>query len=36
MSGDVSLACQKADQALTDAVVDFVRDGGALPAPDSP
>lgn len=36
MSGDVSLACQKADQALTDAVVDFVRDGGSIPSPDSP
>ena len=31
MSGDVSTACQSADQALTDAVVDFVRTRGGLP-----
>ena len=36
MTGDVSLACQKADQALTDAVVDFVREGGSIPQPDAP
>ena len=33
MSGDVSAACQKADQALTDAVVDYLHDGGAVPDP---
>jgi len=36
MSGDVSAACQKADQALVDAIVDYVRGGGELPAPDGP
>src|SRR5579863_2965125 len=36
MTGDVSAACQKADQALTDAVVDYVREGGNLPPPDAP
>jgi hypothetical protein len=35
MSGDVSAACSKADQALVDAIVDYVRDGGALPQADS-
>jgi hypothetical protein len=35
MSGDVSAACEKADQALVDAVVDYVREGGALPDPDA-
>lgn len=35
MSGDVSAACLKSDQALVDAVVDYVRDGGSLPAPDA-
>jgi hypothetical protein len=35
MSGDVSAACLKSDQALVEAVVDYVRDGGALPPPDS-
>jgi hypothetical protein len=34
MSGDVSAACEKADNALVGAVVDYVRSGGALPAPD--
>jgi hypothetical protein len=33
MTGDVSSSCLKADQALVDAVVDFVREGGALPSP---
>jgi hypothetical protein len=32
-SGDVSLACVKADTALGEAVVEFVRNGGALPVP---
>ncbi len=36
MSGDVSAACQKADQALVDAIVDYVRNGGSLPPPDAP
>ena len=35
MSGDVSAACEKADQALADAVVDYVREGGVLPDPDA-
>jgi hypothetical protein len=35
MSGDVSAGCLRADQALVDAIVDYVRDGGALPAADS-
>lgn len=34
MSGDVSAACEKADDALVSALVDYVRSGGALPAPD--
>ncbi len=36
MSGDVSAACQKADNALVEAIVDYVRGGGALPVPDGP
>jgi hypothetical protein len=36
MSGDVSAACQKADDALVDAVVEYVRGGGALPPPFVP
>jgi hypothetical protein len=36
MSGDVSDACEKADAALVDAVVDFIRAGGNLPTPDAP
>jgi hypothetical protein len=36
MSGDVSAACEKADHALADAVVDYVRGGGTLPEPDAP
>jgi hypothetical protein len=36
MSGDVSAACQKADNALVDAIIDYVRGGGTLPAPDGP
>jgi hypothetical protein len=31
MSGDVSAACEKADDALVAAVVEFVRSGGSLP-----
>jgi hypothetical protein len=34
MSGDVSLACEKADDALVSAIVEYVRSGGALPPPD--
>lgn len=36
MSGDVTAACAKADQALIDAIVDYVRDGGSLPEPEAP
>lgn len=36
MSGDVSVGCEKADQGLTDAVVDYVREGGTVPEPDDP
>jgi hypothetical protein len=34
MSGDVSAACEKADAALVDAIVDFVRAGSPLPDPE--
>jgi hypothetical protein len=34
MTGEVSATCDKADDALTNAVVDYVRAGGALPPPD--
>lgn len=33
VSGDVSLACVKADQKLSDAIVSYLRKGGALPLP---
>lgn len=33
VSGDVSLACVKADQKLSDAIVSYLRKGGALPVP---
>jgi hypothetical protein len=33
MSGDVSKSCEAADQALVDAVVDYVRTQGGLPEP---
>jgi hypothetical protein len=33
MSGDVSKSCEVADQALVDAVADWVRSHGSLPAP---
>jgi hypothetical protein len=36
MTGDVSAACQKADAALVDAIVDYVRGGGEVPAPEAP
>ncbi|MDX2053143.1 MAG: hypothetical protein SFV15_12170 [Polyangiaceae bacterium] len=32
-SGDVSLACVKADEALSRAIVSYVRDGGTVPMP---
>jgi hypothetical protein len=35
MTGDVSAACEKADTALVDAIVEYVRSGGDLPEPDS-
>lgn len=33
VSGDVSLACVKADQKLSDAIVSYLRKGGTLPLP---
>lgn len=33
MSGDVSAACEKADGALVDAIVDYMRSGGSVPTP---
>jgi hypothetical protein len=36
MSGDVSATCEKADAELVQAIVDFVRGGGSLPAPEAP
>lgn len=36
MSGDVSAGCEKADAALVEAIVEYVRGGGSLPAPDPP
>ncbi len=33
MSGDVSAACEKADGALVDAIVDYIRSGGGVPTP---
>jgi hypothetical protein len=33
-SGDVSASCAKADAALVDAVVEYVRGGGTLPDPE--
>ena len=34
MTGDVSASCEKADGALIDAVVEYMRGGGSIPAPD--
>jgi hypothetical protein len=34
MTGDVSAACERADDALVSALVEYVRSGGSLPAPD--
>lgn len=31
--GDVTAKCQKADETLSKVIVDFVRSGGAIPAP---
>lgn len=35
-TGDVSLACVKADAALDDGIVELVRNGGAIPMPKLP
>jgi hypothetical protein len=35
-TGDVSLACVKADAALDAGIVEFVRGGGAVPTPTLP
>jgi hypothetical protein len=35
MTGDVSAACERADAALAEAIVDYVRSGGALPEPEA-
>jgi hypothetical protein len=35
MSGDVSASCEKADAALVEAVVEYVRGGGSVPPPDA-
>jgi hypothetical protein len=35
MSGDVSKACENADQALIDAIVDYVRTRGGVPEPET-
>ena len=32
-TGDVTLACERADHALGEAVIDYVNAGGALPPP---
>ena len=34
MTGDVSASCEKADGALVDAVVDYLRGGGSVPPPE--
>ena len=34
MSGDVTSSCEKADAALVDAIVEYVRGGGDVPAPE--
>jgi hypothetical protein len=36
MTGDVSAACEKADQALSDSIVDYVRATGSVPEPAGP
>lgn len=35
MSGDVSKACENADQGLVDAIVDYVRTQGGVPEPET-
>ena len=35
MSGEVSAACERADAALVDAIVEYVRNGGMLPTPEA-
>jgi hypothetical protein len=35
MSGDVSASCEKADTALIEAIVEYVRGGGSVPPPDA-
>jgi hypothetical protein len=35
-SGDVSAACVKADSALSDAILEFLRGGGQIPTPKIP
>jgi hypothetical protein len=35
MSGEVSAACEKADTALGEAIVEYLRGGGSLPAPEA-
>ncbi|MCS6900539.1 MAG: hypothetical protein RMJ98_11350 [Myxococcales bacterium] len=35
-SGDVSAACVKADGALSDAILEFLRSGGQIPTPTLP
>ena len=35
-SGDVTAACEKADRALSDAILDFIRNGGEIPTPKLP
>ncbi|MGD0530024.1 MAG: hypothetical protein ABSE49_33120, partial [Polyangiaceae bacterium] len=34
MSGDVSASCEKADGALVDAIVEYMRGGGSVPPPE--
>jgi hypothetical protein len=33
-TGDVTLACERADKELSEAVIDYVNGGGSLPPPD--
>jgi len=34
MTGDVSASCEKADGALIDAIVGYMRGGGSVPPPE--
>jgi len=36
MTGDVSAACEKADQALSDSIMEYVRTNGSVPEPETP